>query len=287
VNSRIAFIGLGNMGAPLCSRVGTIGKKLTIYDISQESVQKFQQQFPECPVSVASSIDDLVQDCDLLVTCLPNSSIIEKIADGISRRGFIWIDATSGHPETTRALGVSLQERNIHFIDCAVSGGPAGARAGTLTAMVGGEKGVIEAVRPLFETFAAKIFHCGPTGSGHAVKAANNTLLALNICAVSEVAAVLRDNAVDLPAALEAISNSSGQSKVTKQRFPDFILAGKTYGFSLELLEKDVATYASMNGERKLPSLDLIETVQRAIETARERFGDEAPDHLDLHRLWN
>ena len=127
----------------------------------------------------------------MVLTCLPNSSVVENVYEemlkNVLRKNTVWIDCTSGDPKRVGAFGKEWKE--IHgsiFLDCAVSGGPSGARKGTLTTMMGGDEVAVERVRPIIETFASHVNYLGPAGAGHAVKAMNNTLLAAHICAASE-----------------------------------------------------------------------------------------------------
>eukprot|EP00658_Telonema_sp_P-2_P033146 TRINITY_DN24392_c0_g1_i3.p1 TRINITY_DN24392_c0_g1~~TRINITY_DN24392_c0_g1_i3.p1 ORF type:complete len:191 (+),score=35.16 TRINITY_DN24392_c0_g1_i3:229-801(+) len=178
---------------------------------------------------------------------------------------------------------------DVEFVDVAVSGGPAGAAKGILTAMVGGKQPAVKEVKPVIETFASQIVHLGPAGSGHAVKAVNNTLLATNLWAVSEGIAALESYGVDPTKACEAISTSSGRSWVTQQRFPDHVLPGTyDYGFSMQLLKKDVDTAMTLFDSLgiKAPSLKHVASL---MERAVKESSEDA-DHTEIYRViqnWN
>merc|ERR1712070_130029 len=122
--------------------------------------------------------------------------------------GTIWVDCTSGSPQTSKDLAESLAQIGVQFVDVAVSGGPAGAKKGQLTAMVGGQEAAVKSVTPVISQFASDMVHLGPAGSGHAVKAINNTLLAVNLLAVSEGMLSLGEYGVDPNMACKAISTS-------------------------------------------------------------------------------
>ena len=170
------------------------------------------------------------------------------------------------------------------FFDCAVSGGPAGAAAGTLTAMVGGDPDYFTEVEKIISSFAKNIVHLGPSGAGHAVKAVNNTLLAANICSVSEGLIALKKYGIPLDFALKAINTSSGRSWVSQQRMPEHVLTrGFDYGFSLGLLCKDVDTCMGMLQESSLPAPSLRST-RELIQIAKNILGDES-DHLEIAKI--
>ena len=229
------------------------------------------------------------QELDVVLTCLPNSSVVENVYEemlkNVLRKNTVWIDCTSGDPSVSERLAKSTKE--IHgsiFLDCAVSGGPAGARKGTLTTMMGGDEVAVERVRPIIETFASHVNYLGPAGAGHAVKAMNNTLLAAHICAASEALVGLKRFGVNPSDALKAINTSSGRSWVTQQRVPDHVLTRKfDYGFSLANHLKDVRLGVGMLGNTPSP---ILRETEKLLNTASEReVDDNAVDHLYTMKL--
>jgi len=231
-----------------------------------------------------------VKNSDVVFSCLPNSNHVREIVDTLlKQKGTLvnvkyWVDTTSGNPGESQRIASDLKSQDVIFLDCAVSGGPAGAIAGTLTAMVGGDKVAFSEVENIISSFAKNIVHLGPSGAGHAVKAVNNTLLAANICSVSEGLIVLKKYGIPLDVALKAISTSSGRSWVTQQRMPEHVLTrGFDYGFSLGLLSKDVDTCMEMLQETSVaaPSLKVTREV---IQVAKNILGEES-DHLEIVKI--
>ena len=150
--------------------------------------------------------------------------------------------------------------------------------------MVGGDKVAFREVEKIISSFAKNIVHLGPSGAGHAVKAVNNTLLAANICSVSEGLIVLKKYGIPLDVALKAISTSSGRSWVTQQRMPEHVLTrGFDYGFSLGLLSKNVDTCMEMLQETSVaaPSLKVTREV---IQVAKNILGEDS-DHLEIVKI--
>eukprot|EP00756_Hemistasia_phaeocysticola_P025016 Hpha_TRINITY_DN15984_c2_g1::TRINITY_DN15984_c2_g1_i1::g.72847::m.72847/K00020/mmsB, HIBADH; 3-hydroxyisobutyrate dehydrogenase len=240
---RVLAVGLGNMGYPLSGRVA--GRFDTaVHDLRTDTVHKHNLEYGS--TAVQKSLRDTAAASDVILTCLPNTHLTLKVVEEIGevlRPGMLWIDATSGKAEDARALATRLwEERQVEYADCAVSGGPAGARRGQLSIMMGGNEGAAEKAREVVQSFGAagKIFHCGPPGSGHAVKAVNNALLAVSLLAAGEGIGVLTRMGIDPKVAAAAISESSGRSWATMQRFPDHVLTGEPYGFALGLHRKDV-----------------------------------------------
>jgi 3-hydroxyisobutyrate dehydrogenase len=126
--------------------------------------------------AVSASLDEVAAGSDIIFSSLPRSSDVEAVcetlvASGKLHEGQVWIDTTSGVPDTSRRIAERLHgECGVHFLDCGVAGGPAGAEAGTLAAMVGGDEGVLERALPTMAHVMGKITHIGGSGSGHAVR---------------------------------------------------------------------------------------------------------------------
>ena len=281
------FIGLGNMGRELCARIGGAGFTTLAYDVNPDA-SKFAEENYENVTS--SDLFSAVKNSVIVISCLPNSSLVRETVnklleqEGALNNVQFWIDTTSGHPGESQRIAADLKLKDVVFFDCAVSGGPAGAKAGTLTAMVGGDQEAFIEVEKIIATFAKNIVHLGASGAGHAVKAVNNTLLAANICSVSEGLIALKKYGISLDVALKAINTSSGRSWVTLQRMPEHVLTrGFDYGFSLGLLCKDVDTCMGMLQENAIPAPSLRNT-RELIQVAKKILGEEA-DHLEIAKI--
>jgi len=284
---KCSFIGLGKMGRELCARIGRAGFRTLAYDISPDASKFAEENYENVTYSELASA---VKNSDVVFSCLPNSNHVREIVDTlINQKGTLvnvqyWVDTTSGNPGESQRIASDLKSQDVIFLDCAVSGGPAGAIAGTLTAMVGGDKVAFSEVENIISSFAKNIVHLGPSGAGHAVKAVNNTLLAANICSVSEGLIALKKYGIPLDVALKAISTSSGRSWVTQQRMPEHVLTrGFDYGFSLGLLCKDVDTCMGMFQESSIPAPSLRVT-REIIQVAKNILGDES-DHLEIVKI--
>ena len=282
-----AFIGLGKMGRELCGRIGNAGFATLAYDVNPEATKYAEDQFENV---TQSDLLKAVKNSSVVFSCLPNSNLVREIVDkmlhqeGILDNVQYWVDTTSGHPGESQRIAADLKSKGVVFFDCAVSGGPAGAVAGTLTAMVGGDQDSFTEVENIISSFAKNIVHLGPSGAGHAVKAVNNTLLAANICTVSEGLIALKKYGIPLDFVLQAINTSSGRSWVTQQRMPEHVLTrGFDYGFSLGLLCKDVDTCMGMLQESSLPAPSLRST-RELIQIAKNILGDES-DHLEIAKI--
>lgn len=278
---KTAFIGLGLMGYPMA---GHLAKQLET-DVWNRSAEKAVRHAQEFKSSVAGSIAKAAQ-ADVLFTCLPTSrEVLELLPDVIAgaKAGLVWVDCTSGDPASARQIAATLEPHGIEFLDAPVSGGVKGAIDGRLTVMVGGDAQTLELARPAIETFAAKIVHCGPTGAGMAVKAANQALLGVNILALTEVLLGLERQGVRSRTALEVINASSGRSNVSQNLFPERVI-GRAFPntFSLALMTKDVRIAAQSLRDSRVPS-PMTALTEQLLEVALRELGDV--DHVAAAQL--
>ncbi len=285
----VAFLGLGAIGAPMAAHVARAGHALTIWNRTIERASG--SEAAAAGARVATSAADAVRDADIVITCLPESSHVAALlaADGGAmqsalRRGALLVDCTSGDPDTSRRIAASLATLGVDFIDAPVSGGVAGAVAGSLTVMVGGDAALLERARPVLDSFAGKIVHCGALGAGDAIKAVNNALLALHIWSTAEGLATAMKAGVAPDVALDVINASSGRSNASMNLFPDRVLTGAfPRTFRLALLDKDAGIAAALARSQKgaAPTLQLAADLMRM---AHLELGDEV-DHVEAVTL--
>ncbi len=285
----VAFLGLGAIGAPMAAHVVRAGHSLTIWN--RTAARATGSAAAAAGARVAISAADAVRDADIVITCLPESADVADLlaADdhaltGALRSGMLLVDCTSGDPDTSRRIAGDLAALGVGFIDAPVSGGVAGADAGTLTVMVGGPADALERARPVLDSFAGKIVHCGALGAGHALKAVNNALLALHIWSTAEGLAAAMKAGVAPQVALDVINASSGRSNASMNLFPDRVLTGAfPRTFRLALLDKDAGIAAAMARSQKNPS-PTLQLAADLMRIAHLELGDEA-DHVEAVKL--
>ncbi len=289
--TRIAFLGLGDIGGRMAHRVAAAGLELTVWNRTPGRAQQFEATVPAgVPTRIAATAGEAAQRADVVITCLSTSAdVVALLADNPTlpynvAPHAVWVDCTSGDPPTSRKIAADLAERGIAYIDAPVSGGTSGAEQGTLTIMCGGDAAVVERVRPVLSTFGSKIIHCGPVGAGDAVKAVNNALLAVAIWSAAEGLAGLRKAGVAPQVALDVINASSGRSNATMNLIPQRVLTRAfPRTFRLALLDKDVAIAAAFLRDQKIPS----PVVQLAAEMMRLSHAElgEAADHVEAVQM--
>jgi len=284
---RVAFLGLGAIGEPMASHLAKPPFELTVWNRTTDKATDFARRHT---VVAASSAADAVRHADVVVTCLPSSREVKGLVAGHGgllsqlKPGAALVDCTSGDPASSREIAALLRDREVDFVDAPVSGGVKGAVAGTLTVMCGGSEQSIDRVRPVLSAFAGKIVRCGEVGTGHAVKAMNQALLAIHIWSAGECLATLARLGVGAAAALEVINGSSGRSNTSENLFPERVL-GRAFPrtFRLALLDKDVAIAADIASQVDAPS-PFIDLAARLFREAHDLLGDEA-DHVEAIKV--
>ena len=284
---RVAFLGLGDIGAPMAAHLARGPFDLVVWNRTAAKAEEFARGHK---ARVAATPADAVRNADVVITCLPSSIEVEAVLHGDNgmldafRKGAVLVDCTSGDPPTSRSIAAELGGRGVDFIDAPVSGGTVAAKAGTLTVMWGGEVLVFERVRPVVEAFGKKIVHAGPVGSGDALKAVNNALLAVHILSTAEGLAVLVKAGVDPKVALDVINASSGRSNSSENLIPQRVLTRAfPRTFRLALLEKDIGI-ASVLARDLHARTPLISLAAERFHEAREMLGEDA-DHVEAVKM--
>lgn len=283
---RVAFAGLGDIGWPMAVHLSS-RFDLTVWSRNPEKTVRF---IAEHRAARAATAGEAASGADAVVTCLPSSREVEEVVfrgDGLAggiRTGAILVDCTSGDPTASREIARRLDQQGVGFVDAPVSGGVAGAKAGRLTVMCGGRVADVQRVLPLLDAFSAKIIRCGEVGAGHAVKAANQALLAIHIWATGEVLSSLAKSGVSPAVALEVINASSGRSNASENLIPERVLTREfPRTFRLALLEKDVRIALAIAQTSETPA-PFTELAARLFAQARAELGEEA-DHVEAVRL--
>jgi 3-hydroxyisobutyrate dehydrogenase len=282
MTSRVGFIGLGAIGRPMAAHIAR-RFETAVWNRTGARAEAFGEA---TGATVMNDVPALVAWADVVITCLPTSG---EVADVLAAAADAWhegqlvVDCTSGDPAASRTLAEHLGGRHVDFVDAPVSGGTSGAEAGTLTVMLGGTEPAVSRARECVEAFAAKVVHVGPVGAGHALKAANNALLAINIQAAGEVLAGLVKSGVSAAKALEVINASSGRSNVTENLIAERVVSRAwPRTFRLALLDKDVGIALKLLQDTEVPH-EVVGTTKATFAAARAALGEDA-DHVELIR---
>jgi 3-hydroxyisobutyrate dehydrogenase len=206
----IAFIGLGNMGGPMAGNLAKAGHAVNGFDLVPASLEAAKSE----GVRIVSTAMAAVKDADIVITMLPaGRHVLAVLADVLASAnpGSLFIDSSTIDVESARKAAAMAEAAGMRFLDAPVSGGTGGAKAATLTFMVGGSEAAFAAGRPVLEQMGKRVVHCGPAGNGQAAKICNNMILGISMIAVSEGFALGEKLGLSHQALFDVASTSSGQ----------------------------------------------------------------------------
>jgi 3-hydroxyisobutyrate dehydrogenase len=260
------------MGVPMAANLERAGFAVQSFDLKGNGNCK--------------SIRDTARGVDTLITMLPDGDAVRDAVLAAMPHlaaGSVVVDMSSSDPLGTRALGVVLESNKIAFMDAPVSGAVVGARDATLAIMVGGDDSVFRKTKPILEAMGKSIFHVGPLGAGHAVKALNNYLGAAGTLAGFEALLIAQAFELDPKPMLEAINASTGRNSTTERKISRDVLTGAfASGFKLALMTKDVGIAAALSRDLKLKTPFLSETL-RMWREAKKTLSKDA-DHSEIYK---
>ncbi len=208
--SRIAFIGLGNMGAPMALNLVKSGYKVLGFDLSSARSQQAHAR----GIPVARDPKSAIEGADIVITMLPTGKHVRMVWSGLcplAEPGTLFMDCSTIDVESSRAIHEIAKEKGMLSLDAAVSGGSGGAQAATLVFTVGGDVPGFNKARPLFERMGKKTTLCGGPGAGQAAKLCNNMMLGIAMVGACEVFALSEKLGLTSKTMHEVLSTSSGQ----------------------------------------------------------------------------
>jgi 3-hydroxyisobutyrate dehydrogenase len=242
------FVGLGQMGEPMAARVAAGGFDLTVFDIAGSEALAPEGARP------AASLAEVVRAADTVFLSLPDGpavlSVAREIVDTADRRATTVIDLSTIGLEAADAVNGVLGDAGITYIDAPVSGGTAGARAGTISVIWAGSREAFDSHQEVLAAMAKSPFFVGDQpGQGQAVKLLNNFLSAMCMAATSEAVSFGLKHGIEMPVILDVLNASSGRSMATSDKFPKRVVTGSyDAGFKAALMAKDLALYTDSVG---------------------------------------
>lgn len=269
------FIGLGAMGAPMARHLAATGRLGGVWNRSPDKAQALAA---ELGVAVAADPAALARMADVIFLCVSADADVLAMGQALLpglRAGQVVVDTSTVSRNTARAMADLLRPLGVDFLDAPLSGGVEGARLGKLSVMVGGDAEVLERVRPLLQSFAARITHMGPVGAGQATKAVNQVLIAGIAEAVCEGLAF--GEALGLPQAelLAVLSAGAAQTWFMEKRGATMLANQFAGGFKLQLLLKDLRIVEEMQRGLGLPSSVVRQALTDYTELVQRGLGDD------------
>ena len=253
--TRIGFVGLGIMGAPMALNLMKAGFSLKVYNRSD---RPGAQQVVEAGAVRAASPREAAEGSDVIVTIVTDTPDVEAVIlgeEGVihgARRGATVIDMSTISPRATREIAAALKEKGVGMLDAPVSGGDVGAQQGTLSIMVGGEQGVFDDCLPVFEAMGRNINLIGGSGAGQTTKACNQIAVACSNLAMAEALMLAAASDLDVQKVLDAISGGAAGSWQMTNLGPRILKGDFAPGFMVRLQQKDLKLVLEAANDVKL-----------------------------------
>jgi 3-hydroxyisobutyrate dehydrogenase len=287
--STIAFVGLGNMGAPMASHLVAKGFALSLYDRRPEIAHAFAADHGG---RVAATLADAASGADAAICMLPDDKAVGEVVLGPGGlasalgSGTIIVDMGTSHPRATIEIGMMLAARGIRYVDAPVMGGVVFAKDATLDVMAGGSDEDIARCMPIFAAVGRQVFRCGGLGCGHALKALANYVNASALVSVIEAIAIGRKFGLDSNVMADALVHmcAGRQHPLEKKVIPQVLTHKFSTGMALGLIAKDVSIAANFG--RSIGAMTpLVDRVCEVWGEAEVAIGGDA-DHTEVARLW-
>jgi len=288
---KIGFIGLGNMGLPMAINLLKAGYEVIGFDLVQAQIDAFAQAGGK----VATSANTTADGVDIMISMLPASRHVEGLYLGekgllaYANPKTILIDCSTISPKVAQAVASEAKAKGFVMVDAPVSGGTAGAQAGTLTFMVGGESSAVECIRPILEKMGKNIFHAGGNGAGQTVKVCNNMLLGIQMLGTSEALRLGIANGMDPKVLSDIMAKSSGRNWALELYNPcpgvmENVPSSKGYagGFGVDLMLKDMGL--AIENAQDLGASVPLGDLSRKLYEAHSKAGN---GQLDFSSVFN
>jgi len=277
----IGFVGLGNMGGPMAANLAAAGYDVRAFDLSSELLSHYAEQ----GVVPCESLADVANNADAVITMLPAGKHVQSVYLGENglmshlRSGSLAIDCSTIDVASVKVVGDAAADADIAFIDAPVSGGVAGAQAGTLAFMCGGEETAYQRALPLLEVMGAKQFLAGNLGAGQIAKVCNNQLLSILMAGTAEALEMGVKSGLDPKVLSEIMLNSSGANWALEKYNPfpgviDTVPSSNDYkpGFAAELMKKDLGLAAQQASQ-----VDASTPMANAAATLFDQLAERYP----------
>jgi 3-hydroxyisobutyrate dehydrogenase len=254
-NTRLGFIGIGNMGSRIAKRLLEHGYRVIVYNRSREAAEALVKS----GATVADSIAELAAQADVILSSLTNDDAVKSVftdPEGVFahvRRGSAIIEMSTVLPSTSRELSEQSREAGVKFLDSPVSGSTPAAEEGTLTLFCGGDEELFQAAQPIFSSIASQYFYLGGSGSGTAMKLVANTLLGVGMQAIAESVALGQKEGLDRHRLLEILSYTAVIAPAHLGKLSRSDRGDYSPQFAIRLMNKDFGLVLETAAAAKVP----------------------------------
>ena len=273
----VGLIGLGHLGAPVGKNLLKAGYQLTVHDVQEEKASPFVSQgarWTDSPKGVG-------EQSQVVITVLPSPAAVAAVIEGENglleglAPGSTWIDTSTNDSRELQRLAEKCAERDVDVLECPVTGGIPKARAGTITAFVGGQKEVFERNLPIIRAFSGEVHYLGSLGSASIAKVITNMLAFIHLWALGEGLMLGKRAGLEVGSLFESIKASCGNSFVAETEGPEILNGSYNYGFTLALAAKDANLAYELGRQYGVP-LEMGGLVEQILLRAKSKYGDDA-----------
>jgi 3-hydroxyisobutyrate dehydrogenase-like beta-hydroxyacid dehydrogenase len=282
---KVGVVGIGKMGRPIADRLITAGHDVAVCNRSENAAVRALR---DRGATVQASPTGIATGSEVVLTALPTEDSVRQVyaeMSEVAATGQIYVDHSTVSPALNRDCAAGLATRGASFLDAPVSGGPAGAEAGTLTVMVGGDDATFKRALAVLEAFGSKIRLCGPVGAGQAIKLVNQYLVAVHTLASAEAAALAVRLGADLGTVQDVIGTSFGSSAMLLRNLPRYVARDFSPATPVGLIAKDLSIIHTEAADAGVPLL-LGGLVEQCYLEAKAR-GWAGEDMSALLKFWD
>jgi 3-hydroxyisobutyrate dehydrogenase len=283
---KIGFIGLGNVGGKLANSLLRNKFELTVRDLDEDLTKDFQNKGAE----IANSPKELVQQVDLIITCLPSPKICAEVMEGndgviagISKNK-IWLEMSTTDESEIKRLGKLVKERDGIPLDGPVSGGCHRAANGNIAIFVGGERNAFEKILPALTVMGRKVLHTGELGSATVLKVITNYLASTHLVALGEAWTVAKKYNLDLSKVYKGIAISSGNSFVHETESQVILNGSYNINFTMDLVLKDTGLFDNLAKKLNAP-LEISPLIVKIFKDGQKKYGSRAWSSMIVKRM--
>ena len=269
---RIGYIGIGIMGRPMAENLLKAGYAVSVFNRTLMKCEPLQGQ----GAAVCQNAAQVAQQSDIVFINVTDTPDVEEVLFGglgvasLAREGLIVVDNSTISPSATQDFAGRLADLGVAYLDAPVSGGDVGARKGTLSIMVGGDKDVFDQCLPFFEVLGSRVTHVGPVGMGQTCKACNQLFCALHMLACCEGVDLARKAGLDPAVMVDVVSSGAGGSWALSNLGPKIVADDMAPGFMIDLLCKDLNYTADLGKDHDVP-LNGMALAKQLFETAQAK----------------
>tara|TARA_B100001057_G_scaffold390774_1_gene398832 strand:+ start:3478 stop:4419 length:942 start_codon:yes stop_codon:yes gene_type:complete len=273
-NESIGFIGLGNVGKKLANNLINNKDNIYLYDKNPKTYSYFKNK----NVFLCKSINALVNNSKIIITCLPSPKAVNYVLRSIIphiSKSHLWIEMSTTDKDEMIRLAKMFKRNGGHVLECPITGGEHRAASGNISILAAGERKVFNRAFPVLSKMGHQILYCGKIGNASILKIITNFLASLNLLGIGEALAVSKKNNIDLGLTYNAIKISSGNSFVNETETKVILSGSYDVGFTMDLVNKDIGLFNKLANQHNL-QIDLGKILQKIFKKGLKEFGSRS-----------